>query len=201
MPRRALDRIFQSTDIALAVVFGPGGCGKTLSLIRALRDEQRRSRFLCGVQGAGVNQVGHPISALVARWRGAPIPADESIDHALARVRVANVGVGPRVLVLALDGIDESPEVHRVDAEAIEYFYKLHQQPRSQDALLIVTCRSKSVIEDIIAPLGTGGPERREPEYVPLDEFTVEEFRQVNGGWRNFEIEQDTSRSGPGTLG
>jgi hypothetical protein len=168
---------------ALAIVYGPGGCGKTLSLFRAL--DQRLSDAIgpAGMIVESPRALGH----VVGTWRNAPSLIG-SPTEALRRLRVANPDVRPPVLVLGFDGLDEVPDSERVEAEElIRHFHKMHLElHRSQvqpDGLLVVTCRNKDDLDDVVAPQGTGGSIQPEIPSVRIDEFSEEEFAAVWALW------------------
>lgn len=169
---------------ALAIVCGPGGCGKTLSLFKTL--DQR----LSGAVGHAGMIVERPRSLrhILDSWRNAQPSSSGSSSEALHRLRVANPDAMRPVLVLGLDGLDEVRDTERAEAEElIRHFHKMHVELHSSksepDGLLIVTCRNKEDLDDIVAPRGTGGSAQPEIPWYKLEEFTYEEFAAVWAHW------------------
>ena len=153
--RRGFETLF-AERAALAVVHGPGGCGKTMSLFKALD-----RRLSDGVGPAGMIVDGpRTLDHVIDSWRNAP-PTGAAPAEALRRLRVANADLGRPVLVLGLDGLDEVSEPGRADAEAlIRHFYsmhvELHRSRIEPDGLLIVTCRNRDDLDYVVGPRGTG---------------------------------------------
>lgn len=173
---------------ALAVVHGPGGCGKTMSLFRAFDRRLSDAVGPAAMLVQGPRTLGHMIDS----WRNAG-PTGAPPSEALRQLRVANANVGRPVLVLGLDGLDEVPELERAEAEAlIRLFYsmhvELHRSHVEPDGLLIVTCRNRDDLDHVIGPRGTGG---LPPPAIPafdVGEFTDEEFAAVWDLWFPGEV-------------
>jgi hypothetical protein len=180
--RRGFQRLL-AERAALVVVHGPGGCGKTMSLFKAL---DRRLSDVVG-PSAMIAEGQMALGRVIDSWRNART-AGTAPTEALRQLRVANADVGRPVLVLGLDGLDEVPERERVEAEAlIRLFYSMHVDlHRSQiepDGLLIVTCRNRDDLDHVVGPRGTGGPP---PPAIPafeVGEFTDQEFAAVWDTW------------------
>jgi hypothetical protein len=168
---------------ALAVVYGPGGCGKTLSLFRALDQRLKDDVGLAAMIVNGPRTLGH----VVDEWRNAR-SVGETPKEALRRLCVANPGVGRPVLVLGLDGLDEVAASDRMEAEnLIRYFHTMHVELHSSqaepDGLLVVTCRAPEELDDIVAPLGVGGAPLPPIPRREIGEFSDEEFSAVWARW------------------
>jgi hypothetical protein len=185
--RTGLQALLLERNAALAAVYGPGGCGKSLSLLKALHDQLDGSSRLAGAIAQSIPAHRRTFSELIDSWRNAPGHTDTP-PEALRRAALANPHLQRPVLLLGLDGFDEVAETDRAHAEAlILFFHEMHlratlknEQP---DGLLIVTCRQKEDLHRIIEPLGTGGPELPDVPHVDLSEFTDEEFAEVWKLW------------------
>lgn len=181
--RRGLQSLL-AQRAALAIVYGPGGTGKTLSLFRAL------DHRLSGAFGPAGMLVERPrtLSHVVDRWRNAP-HSNASPATALRQLRIANPDVRRPVVVLGFDGFDEVPDSDRLEAEElIRHFYRmhveLHRSKVEPDGLLIVTCRRKEdLLDDVLGARGTGGPTQPEIPSLKIDEFSDEEFAAVWALW------------------
>ena len=172
---------------ALAIVYGPGGCGKTLSLFMALNQRLSDAVGPAGMIVERPRALGHVLDT----WRNAP-SSSGSPTEALRQLRLANPDVRHPVLVLGFDGLDEVPDSERAEAvELIRHFHKMHIELHSSqvepDGLLIVTCRNKEDLDDVVAPRGTGGPSQPEIPSLKIDEFSDEEFAAVWALWFRHE--------------
>ena len=180
--RRGL-RTLLSERAALAIVHGPGGCGKTIALFKAL--DQRLSDA-AGPAGMIIERP-RTLAHVLDSWRNAQ-PTSGSPAETLRQLRLANPDVARPVLVMGLDGLDEVSEPERAEAEAlIRHFHAMHLElHRSQiepDGLLIVTCRNRDDLDRVIAPRGTGGvPPSAIPDF-DVGEFTDEELAAVWALW------------------
>jgi hypothetical protein len=158
VPRTEVVELLAREEGALAVVIGPGGCGKTLSVIKALHDAITSRQKLGGVLLPGPNPPRRSLPELIGTWRSARPMQAESLEASLRRIRMANSGLPRPVLLLALDGIDESRWDERSDAhETIAYFRKMHNEARPAEALLLVTCRTRDQFEVYVGADGVGG--------------------------------------------
>jgi len=184
LSRPSVEQLLQQDFTALAVVTGPGGSGKTLSLLKALYDSLDRVPRLVGALMPPPSAWSQTLQQLVASWRSKNGMPAESLGTALRRINVANVGSARPVLILCLDGLDESrwTETAHTD-ELLWHFFEMHQRPIQPDALLIVTCRTRQQLDELLAPQGTGRSMRRLIPEVRLDEFSVEEVRTVWERW------------------
>jgi hypothetical protein len=98
------------------------------------------------------------------------------------------------VLLLTLDGIDEmTASGESVDA-LLGHFMDLHQKADQQEALLVVTCRARTQLDELLASQGTGGRPLREPFRIELGDFTVEEFGRVWKRWFATESVPDVAQ-------
>lgn len=197
IPRSSVEMLLREPSIALAVVWGPGGSGKTLSVLKALHDHLAHHARLAGALMPSAFPRRQALPDLVASWRttGKQMGATDSLDTALARIRVANQQTARPVLFLALDGIDETVGSGGAADELLGHFMDLHQKPEQQEALLVVTCRARDQLDELLAPQGTGGKPVREPFRVELGDFTDEEFSEVWGRWFAAEAVPDISQT------
>lgn len=181
--RTGLRPIFAEPSTALAVVHGPGGCGKTVSLLKALHDhvaERDRLAGLCDGRDKSPQ-------VLVADWRGTR-HVDRSLVEALNRVSIANPDRARPVVIFGLDGFDEAPESERGPAQSlIQSFFDLHVSTRTSNrqagALLVVTCRSEKEFKRVIDPVSPGGPGLVDVPSIQIDEFDDDELAAVWGLW------------------
>lgn len=172
---------------ALIVFVGEGGCGKTTALWQLLWDAintqppQRLAQMMIS-QG----QTSQSFGAVVERWRGivsaANMPSD---DLALERLKQANPAVAPPIVLLGLDGIDETPSPTWSDtaARVLSFFWSLHVRAKNDGiappARLFVSCRRESEVERLL-PLPTGaGLTRAAPRYVHFGEFNSKELTDL----------------------
>lgn len=197
IPRSSVGKLLQEPTIALAVVWGPGGSGKTLSLLKALHDHIGEHARLAGALMPGAFPRRQTLPVLVASWRATAghAGAPDSLDTALARIRIANEQTQRPVLLLALDGIDETGGLAGVADELLGHFMDLHQKAEQQEGLLIVTCRARDQLDELLAPQGTGGKPVRDPYRVELGDFTGEEFSHVWQRWFATEPVPNISQS------
>ena len=182
LPRRDVEKMLREPSIALAIVCGPGGSGKTISVVKALHDYINEKKRLAGALMPGDFPTRSTLPELVASWRSTYPRAPESLTQSLNRIRIANRVAERPILLLALDGIDENDSQAEA-GEVLGHFMALHQKPDQQDALLIVTCREPDQLEGLIGAQGAGGMPLRAPHLVRLDDFTREEFDEVWERW------------------
>jgi hypothetical protein len=194
--RAKVDRLLYSDDAAIAVVSGPGGSGKTLSVLKALHDVLDDRSIMVGALMPPRGEWRQSVPELVASWRSATRVPIETLNVSIERVLVANIDVQQRpVLVLSLDGLDESSSPQRNNAEAlVRYFHDLHQTSTRSGALLIVTCRRFADFKALIEPSGTGGVPGRQVTEVPLGNFDAEEFQVA---WRRWFPTEDVPSVDP----
>ncbi len=194
--RAKVDRLLYSGDAAIAVVSGPGGSGKTLSVLKALHDVLDDRPIMVGALMPPRGEWRQSVPELVASWRSATRVPIETLNVSIERVLVANSDLPERpVLVLSLDGLDESPSPQRSNAEAlVRFFYDLHQTSTQPGALLIVTCRRFADFKALIEPSGTGGLPGRLVTEVSLGNFDAEEFQVA---WRRWFPTEDVPSVAP----
>lgn len=192
--RPTVEDLLKEQSIALAVVYGPGGSGKTLSLLKALHDRIEEDDRLAAALMPGPFPAKRTLPELIASWRTTGHATPESLNGALERLRIANRDTKRPVLLLALDGIDEIAGTAAVTDDLLAYFMDLHQKTDQPDALLVVTCRTADQLDTLFPPLGTGGARLREVRRVALGDFTDDEFAEV---WRRWFDEEPPDISGP----
>ncbi len=182
LPRRDVEKMLREPSVALAIVCGPGGSGKTVSVFKALHDYIGEQECLAGALMPGDFPARSTLPELVASWRGSGSLAVESLGQSLTRIRVANRDTRRPILLLALDGIDEN-DSQSAAGPLLGYFMDLHQRAEQPEALLIVTCRESKQLDGLIGAQGAGGVSSRKPYLVQLGDFTPEEFRDVWQRW------------------
>lgn len=169
---------------ALIVFTGEGGLGKTTALWQVLRagvDKTASPRRLAALITAGT---GMPKSfgELVDQWRGSE-SATKDDSLALRRLQCANGDVQRPILLLGLDGADEthsSNAFREAAARIMDFFWTLHQQYKESleppPARLLVSCRRPEEVEKFIQTVTGRGVSGKPPKYVRFEEFTVAEI-------------------------
>jgi hypothetical protein len=178
--RRSLRSLF-AEPAALAIVHGPGGCGKTISLFKALDGRLAQAVGLSGMVVAPPRSLSH----IYDSWRNAK-PAGLP-GAVLPQLRLANPNLKRPVLVLGLDGWDELSDSERTEAASlVQYFHAMHVDwhvSRTEpDGLLVVTCRNKEDITYVVGPRGTGGMHLEIPAF-DVGEFEDAEIAEVWAQW------------------
>jgi len=184
LPRQALASVIASPDNPIVIVTGPGGCGKTLSVLRAIRDHVES----CSGFGAMlVSDLNTSLQQHIARWRMPDSCGNvESLDVSLNRIGLANENFAGVILVLGLDGLDEhgwlTRREHVRDLVARAYRRCGPVQPAGAEPKLIITCRNKRDFEDMISGTGTGGG-RSSYREISLTVFEPAELRELWSRW------------------
>jgi hypothetical protein len=214
VPRKALANVFRTPDEPVVVVTGPGGCGKSLSVLRAVRDHVLAQRALGGMLFSDRIE---SLEDLVAKWRNPKRHQQpDRLELTLERLRIANPRSDGWILVLGLDGLDEdgwrSPNriAHLRELVRCVRESRLGTPLATAELKLIITCRDKREVDDILAGSGVGAGTRNEGQEVPLDMFDDRELREIWFKWfphlplpisaqtegdRDLELISDTGRS------
>jgi hypothetical protein len=191
--RRLLDEIARvSSQRALVVLHGLGGCGKTIALWQWANEtataQPPRGRPSTAISAAGVIP-HHWITQTICDWAGLP-PINhrrraEEPDRAIQRLQIALAGESQPILFLGLDGLDESigdASQGRIVRDLLRWFWEedeeARQEARPPKAALVVTCRSaEEVIEDWLRLDVSGyGYRGIRPEEVKVLDFLPEEL-------------------------
>ncbi len=151
--RPFLHRILSATsERALIVLYGDGGCGKTTLLgLWAKEILQKPNGFPIRIlPSTDVSQ--NCVVETVRRWgkfSESFLPNNNS-ERALLRLKNANENIRP-LLYLGIDGIDEVTDLRRQDEirEILRWFWNIDQSVRNTNevpsATLIITCREKII--------------------------------------------------------
>jgi hypothetical protein len=173
---------------AIVVFVGDGGCGKTTAIWQLLWEAvdaqpPQALAYLMISNGQSLQSFG----AIVEHWRGTTTAADTVSDElAMARLTHANTGGPTPIVLLGLDGIDEthvSPMWHNTAARILSFFWGIHLSAKTNSvvapARLFVSCRSESDFDKLLPnPTGkTGGGVK--PKYVRFGEFTTRELADL----------------------
>jgi len=173
---------------AIIVFVGDGGCGKTTALWQILREavDIQPPHKLAQMM---IPQGHYPptFGAIVEYWRGNGSGANgASDDLGLERLKRANSGFPQPIVLLGLDGIDETnPPSMRNDttARVLSFFWDLHVRARIDEtpppARLFVSCRRESTLKRLLPdPMGLGQTELT-PRYVYFGDFTNKELSDL----------------------
>jgi hypothetical protein len=121
---------------------GDGGCGKSVLGLQLLLQEacERLTLFLPGRNAIHDACLADALRTIRSEKHSHLLPR-EAAAVLIDRVRVANVGVLPPLIVIDVDGLDEIPESERYGVRRlIELFYS--RGPAGVDAVLVLTCRA-----------------------------------------------------------
>ncbi|MCL5959781.1 MAG: hypothetical protein M1358_10815 [Chloroflexi bacterium] len=151
--RQVLDEIAKAVaERGLVVLYGPGGCGKTVALcqwVKEMVESSRQQRGGFATIGSASDVRRDWVANLVRGWANLP-PGHrrqhEQLAHALRRLRIANPNTTPPILHLALDGLDEGVDTTNQEQdirEILECFWNIdkHRWTQPPEAVLVVTCR------------------------------------------------------------
>lgn len=136
-----------STGRALIILYGLGGCGKTVALWQWISEAGAFTTFSTAKDIPTRDWVVREI----CEWSNLPDThnrRNETTEEALNRLFIANPDLNPPIFHLGLDGLDEEhnhPEQRYSASNAIKWFWEEdsnarggHRPPR---AVLVVTCR------------------------------------------------------------
>jgi hypothetical protein len=192
--RKILDEIAQATsERALVILSGLGGCGKTVTLWQWASELTTSSPP--GTGAYTTIELASDISCswiaeTICEWRNLPRSSpcySEQTERALKRLREANPDLTPPVIHLGLDGLDEeigSVEQEHIVKETLRWFWNEDQAPhwdRAPCATLVVTCRNpKDLVNKWLKLDQSGFPYSGElPKAVEINEFSSQELAKA----------------------
>lgn len=184
--RELLDKISEATferERALVILYGRGGCGKTVALWHWLDERPTGLKMAKGASSVPFLW----LTELICDWGNLPpnhARRSESIESALARLQIANPNESPPILYLGLDGLDEHivhPEQERRVRDILDWFWKEDKSARHTSrpprATLVVTCRKKEDVTRWLELEQSGFRYRGErPITIEVDDFSEEEL-------------------------
>jgi hypothetical protein len=188
IPRLPIQSIIQRKDLAIAIITGHGGCGKTRSVLRSLSDYLDNNACLAAALMPGPAPVSESFTALVERWRCHLADAgEESLQRSLERLRVANEPIARPILLLNIDAIDEAQAAqdHRKHLlELIQHFWQLaRNQSGEPEVMLVISCRTRKTFDEFVQVEGLPVEVPRGVEEVELGDFFQDEFADVWNLW------------------
>ena len=182
LPIALADRTHLSTSAtefqndAIIAFVGDGGCGKTTAIWQLLHQAliTEPPQALTQMIATGSQSIGE----VIERWRGAANSATAD-GFAIERVVRANEGRPRPIVILGLDGIDEtdaSPARKDAAARIVNFFWGEHLEAKRSGkppvARLIVSCRKPSDLDpSSCSPSGSGISGDIAPRYVLFEEF------------------------------
>lgn len=184
IPRSAIASLLKEPGLAIALVLGHGGCGKTRSVLRGLYDLLEHQDCMVGMLVPGPAVPAESFEDLIARWKTEAAPRPETLHITWRSVLAANESAARPILILALDGIDETAAPDASDRKIgplIAHFLALSRSS-APDALLIVTCRDKTTFDRFV-PDEPGGVQLPEIRTVQLEDFNGTELKEVWTKW------------------
>jgi hypothetical protein len=169
--RQLLDEVAEATaKRALVVLYGMGGCGKTVALWQWAR-ELTSATF----PGAGAFTVirfagdilPFWVAEMICKWGNLsqnPSRYSEQPEYALERLCLANPDLAHPIIHLGLDGLDEevgSRAQENIVKEILRWFWeedeRLRQEARPPKATLLLTCRDAHDLEQKWLRLDSSG--------------------------------------------
>ena len=180
--QRDLSEVFDALEEKRIVILsGPGGCGKTESLIAVC---QNAARYLSDdIKFQGFPLIEYTRSLRNEDWVGSEVGRwanrQTTTEKVPTRLRLANPN-RKRLLLLAVDGWDE----HQLSASLLDKLLTLVKAPENDDIRLLITCREAEA-RNIRIGFGedaTGsGQESANTRSVSLSDFKPEELYDAVG--------------------
>jgi hypothetical protein len=185
VPRRAVQELFEIPGLAIAVVTGHGGCGKTRSVLKALYDSLSQRKWLAGALMPGHYPKAESFELLVNRWRSEAQIDPENFGKCWKRIRAASSEFERPIIVLSLDGIDEvaSTDSEKRNAEELIAHFRQVASDYEPEGLLVVTCRVRKTFDNFMKYEGAGAPQPSGFKIFPLGDFDGQEFVDVWKKW------------------
>jgi hypothetical protein len=191
IPRKPVEQLLRRPGLAIGIITGHGGCGKTRSVLRSLHDVLDRQECLAAALMPGPSPLLETLPELVGRWRSEQGEPTETLTASLERLIVANRETGKKLLLfLAVDGLDEtqSGATRRQHLnELLPYLWNRAQTPQQSDVVLLATCRTRKTFDQFVVIEGIKGTDPPNVEEVELGDFNRDEFHSVWTTW--FESE------------
>jgi len=194
--RKQWDKISQailSEGRAILFLVGDGGSGKSTALVDWLLQQLRSEPPHLPCVSMNLPKSGHSswIADLVADWSDLPLSfrdrREEPTDRVIERLVVANPDLAPPILVLGLDGLDETTSMaanHDAVRRILDWFRREDETAREQlrppAASLIVTSRQLGDIENQFLNFASSGfPPAWKPTTVHFDDFSDDDLREA----------------------
>ncbi|HEX5718231.1 MAG TPA: hypothetical protein VF179_18870 [Thermoanaerobaculia bacterium] len=197
-PSRAIHRSV-ADDIAaevgraaqpVVVVSGEGGVGKTTALVEFA--EQRLAppaTAPTGILAAGSPLAEGGVPELLRHWSGLTAPGsarrDDSFEHAVERLVVANPGLARPYVCLCLDGADEVDGALKQRLQSIIHsFLRPALRGLEPPAVLVITCRNEQSLRREFFPVDVTTGASRYEDYgrVHVGVFDDQEFDLAAAG-------------------
>jgi hypothetical protein len=186
-PRERTKNLFDAyPQYSLFVFLGKGGMGKTASLRDLARKQADRSPgpFIKGK--LAIDALAHWATECADVWRNVPVKVEGTIKQAIHRLQKANPDIGPPILFIALDGIDETFEHEAIRdlrnlLEIVKNSYDPFQEVSASDFKLVVTCRDLKELEKHL-PHDAADVAPQPSDWfktITFDPFDADEFRAV----------------------
>lgn len=186
--RQAVRGLAASPEDALIVIYGDGGCGKSVAAFQILEEALTDRNGTPQALAAATRAYGgkrFSFGELVSEWRNPDEKPNKSDmpERALLRIMTANPGARPPILFLAIDGLDELQE--ESDSREwvtlmVDFFcdeqLKVKEHGDKPRAVLVVTCRETEDFNIVSPRSGDFGDQIRLYKSISIDVFTTDEL-------------------------